>query len=272
MDNRPIGVFDSGLGGLTVINALQATMPQESFIYVGDTARVPYGEKDIDTLRLYGKEILGFLREKDVKAVIVACGTISSNVMEDLQAGFGSDCDGGFAIIDVVRPGARACLKLENLRRVGVIATEATVKGGFFQKVLKEKSSNRSLEVDARACPLFVPLIEEGLYNHAMSDHIIKAYLHDWKENPVDAIILGCTHYPLLSSAIRRVLGDIVQIDMAAATLEETTKILAESSLLGGAGNKKTNEFYVSGDCSKFNEMSKKITGLEISAKKINWE
>jgi len=262
MDNRPIGIFDSGLGGLTAVNAFVKSLPGESFIYVGDTARIPYGEKDIDTVRLYGRQIMQFLQKKNIKAAIVACGTLSSNVIQDLRDEF------NIPVIDVVNPGVDACLRLPNIKRVGVIATEATVKSGVFPRLLKEKNLN--IKVEAKACPLFVPLIEEGLAAHPMSRCIVEAYLADWQKNPIDALILGCTHYPLLSSAIKNTLPDTVLIDISAATLEVASKKLKKKSLLNNS-EEFTREFYSSGDTNKFNQLARQITGMHVDAKKVFW-
>jgi len=265
-DNRPIGIFDSGLGGLTVVNTMAKMLPNESFIYVGDTARVPYGNKNKETLKSYASQIVRFLQNKDVKAIIVACGTISSNVMDDLWEAF------DLPIIDVVRPGIEACLQLckeQNKKRVGIIATEATIKSGFFQKVLKEK--NPSLDVEAKACPLFVPLIEEGWTNNAVITQVANAYMRDWQINPIDALILGCTHYPLLAPLFKQILGDAAQIDMSAATLQTTLKYLTENNMLK-TSSEITSAFYVSGDVKKFNKMSQQITNMPISAHKVIWE
>jgi len=263
MGNRPIGIFDSGLGGLTAVNAFVKALPGESFIYVGDTARIPYGEKDIDTVRLYGRQIMQFLQKKNIKAAIVACGTLSSNVIQDLRDEF------NVPIIDVVNPGVDACLRLQNLQRVGVIATEATIKSGVFPRLLNEK--NPSIEVEAKACPLFVPLIEEGLAEHPLSKCIAEAYFDDWINNPINALILGCTHYPLLSSAIQKTLPETTLIDISVATLEAATKILKEKSLLNET-EEVTREFYSSGDTNRFNQLAKQITGMDVKAKKVFWD
>ena len=262
MDNRPIGIFDSGLGGLTVVNAMKDALPDESFVYVGDTARIPYGEKDVDTLHSYGRQIVSFLEKEGVKAIIVSCGTISSTVIEDLREEF------RLPLIDVAYPGIESALE-QVKKRIGIIATEATIKSGFFQKTIKEK--NPALDVEAKACPLFVPLIEEGWPNSVVTARVVEAYLRDWQENPIDTLILGCTHYPLLSSAIQQVLGDVPLIDMSIAAVKNTHKYLIENGLL-----KKSSEisrkFYVSGDTEKFNYMGKQITGLPTHAQKIYWE
>jgi len=261
MDRRPIGIFDSGLGGLTAVNAFVKDLPNESFIYVGDTARIPYGEKDIDTVRLYARQIMQFLQKRDVKAVIVACGTVSSNVIHDLRSEF------SIPVIDVVNPGVDACLRLPNLQRVGVIATEATIRSGVFPKLLKKSN----IEVETKACPLFVPLIEEGLAEHPISRCVAEAYFSDWQKNPINALILGCTHYPLLAKAIQKTLPDAILIDISAATLEFASKILEENALLND-GEKATREFYSSGDIERFNQLARKITGMNVDAKKVFWD
>lgn len=253
MNSRPIGIFDSGLGGLTVVNALVKALPTESFIYVGDTARMPYGEKDANTIRAYGRQLVNFLRKKNVKAIIVACGTVSSNTLWEPP------------IIDVVRPGIDACIRL-NKKRVGVIATEATVRSGFFQKMFKEKDP--SLDVDVKACPLFVPLIEEGKVGHDVIKPIVKAYLRGYLQKPVDVLVLGCTHYPLLSPVLSEILGDIPLIDMAIATVESAQNYLTENNLLSKS-QETSHEFFVSGNVEKFNELGKHITGLPIKAQKL---
>ena len=263
MDNRPIGIFDSGLGGLTAVNAFVKALPRESFIYVGDTARIPYGEKDIDTVRLYGRQIMQFLQKKNIKAAIVACGTLSSNVIQDLRDEF------SIPIMDVVNPGVDACLRLQNLQRVGVIATEATIKSGVFPGLLHEKNPN--IEVEAKTCPLFVPLIEEGLAEHPISKCVVEAYFSDWIKNPLDALILGCTHYPLLTPVLKQVLGNTTQIDMSVVALEKVRKYLEDNNLLKKS-NEKFSKFYVSGDVEKFNDLGQQITNMQISAQKVFWE
>ena len=261
MDNRPIGILDSGLGGITAVNALKAALPSESFIYVGDTARVPYGEKDVETIRMYANQLIKFLQDKGVKAVVVACGTIGSNVDID-------ELPFDLPIIDVVRPGVKACLSIPNLRRIGVIATAATIKSEFFPKLLREK--NPDLEVEACACPMFVPLIEGGFAERELSYHVAKAYLSEWQKNPVDALILGCTHYPLLAPVIERILPGTILVDIAQAAIEYTREFLMENNMLSNQSAE--SEFYASGDIAKFNKMSRMITGLDIDTKKINWD
>ncbi|MCL2016130.1 MAG: glutamate racemase [Defluviitaleaceae bacterium] len=284
--NSPIGIFDSGLGGLTAVNALKTLLPAENFVYVGDTARVPYGGKDVDTLRLYGKQIIAFLQDvHNVKLIIVACGTISSNVMADLRKMF------AVPLIDVVLPGIAACLqfcKQHNKRKVGVIATEATIKSGFFQRKLAENNEIDKadiIQLQTAACPLFVPIIEAGLANTVISQQIAAAYLHKWSDfsqnqqnqqnstnliDLIDTLILGCTHYPLLSEQIQQILPNVHLIDMAQAALVETNNYLTIHKMHKNSVDKNiTNKFYVSGDISKFNAQASKITGLTVAAERF---
>lgn len=245
-----LGIFDSGLGGLTAVNALQKALPAESFIYVGDTARLPYGGRDKETLLSFGREILKFLQGRNVKAVIVACGTISSNVMDELRREFA-----GLPLIDVA-----SALRLEpGRRRVGVIATEATANSGFFQAKLPG--------AEVIACPLFVPNIEADTITEA----IVADSLARWLDSPPDVLVLGCTHYPLIAPIISRLMADTVLIDMAEAAVRETGVFLRENNLLATATGEVFHEFYVSGDTEKFGSMASRITGTKVTAHKINW-
>ena len=260
-DSRPLGLFDSGLGGLTAVNALARTLPKESFIYVGDTARTPYGQKSVDTLLTYGRQIIDFLANENVKAIVVACGTISSNVMNNLWDEF------KLPIIDVVRPGIEEALKQAE-KRIGIIATAATIKSGFIQKSIEK---NSALEVTAKACPLFVPLIEQGKYDNPITYSIADMYLQEWKENKIDTLVLGCTHYPLLHEPITNVLGNINLIDIADAAIQSTRDYLKNNDMLNESGNV-SHKYYISGDVEKFNEIGAKIIGRSLKAEKIYWE
>lgn len=262
MDSRPIGIFDSGLGGLTAVNALKASLPGESFVYVGDTDRVPYGERDADTLLTFSKEIVSLLIKKDVKAIIVACGTISCNVIEDLR-----NCFSDLPIIDVVKPGIASCLNHAK-KRVGVIATTTTINSGFFQSSIKEK--NPDLELEVMACPLFVPLIEQGKSDSIVTARIVEAYLKTWQHNPIDTLVLGCTHYPLLTPHIQNTLAGTVLIDMSIAAVKETKKYLTENNLINTT-DKAYQSFYVSGDTKNFNRLAGQIMGTSVNAEKVYW-
>ncbi len=208
MNGRPIGVFDSGLGGLTAVRQLRRLMPMEDIIYFGDTARVPYGNRSRETLLKYARQDMRFLRSFDLKAVVVACGTVSSNCLRELRS------ENGIPITGVVEPAARRAAELAPGGRIGVAATRATIRSGAFQRALA--ALDPKLDVMALACPLFVPLVEEGRFRPG--DKVIEAvaeeYLRPLRESGVDVLILGCTHYPLLWDVAAEVMGpDVALID-----------------------------------------------------------
>ena len=187
--NNPIGVFDSGVGGLTVAREIMRQLPGEDLVYFGDTARVPYGSKSKNTVLKYSRQIVRFLRTKDVKAIVVACNTASALALDEIAG----EID--IPIIGVVKPGAKMAVETTKTGNVGVIGTESTVKSGIYNDYIREL--NPDITVVSKACPLFVPLVEEGLLEDRVTDDIVARYLHEMKEYRVDALVLGCTHYPL---------------------------------------------------------------------------
>ena len=193
MDNRPIGIFDSGVGGLTVVKQIIKALPNEDIIYFGDTARVPYGSKTKETVTNFSAQIIRFLLSKNVKTIIIACNTVSSNSYDELIKMF------DLPIIEVVTPGVEACLNATKNKIVGIIGTEATVKSGAYEKKIRQKDNN--IKVYSKACPLFVPLAEEGWTDNDISRQTAEIYLRDLTEKNIDSIILGCTHYPLLKKS-----------------------------------------------------------------------
>jgi glutamate racemase len=215
---RPIGVFDSGIGGLTVVKALRDRLPNETIVYLGDTARVPYGPKSPDTVQRYALELAHMLLQKNAKALVVACNTVSSVALPLLARKF------SIPVIGVIEPGARAALQATRNHHIGVIGTRATIRSGAYEKALRAADNN--VRVSSRACPLLVPLIEEGLLDDEVTDQIITRYLEPLLANEIDTLVLGCTHYPLLSTAIARVLGQqITLVDSAkncATAVQET--------------------------------------------------
>src|SRR5436305_3102072 len=217
-DPRPIGVFDSGIGGLTVVKALRDLLPNENICYLGDTARVPYGPKSPETVQRYAVELAEMLVRENAKALIVACNTVSSVALPLLAKKF------PVPVIGVIEPGARAALQATRNRHVGVIGTRATIRSGAYEKALRATDNN--VRVSSRACPLLVPLIEEGLFNDEVTDQMIMRYLEPMLADGIDTLVLGCTHYPLLTDAITRVLGrEIILVDSAqncARAVEET--------------------------------------------------
>ena len=217
-DVRPIGVFDSGIGGLTVVKAIRDRLPNETIVYLGDTARVPYGPKSPDTVQRYALELAHMLMEKNAKALVVACNTVSSVALPLLTRKF------SVPVVGVIEPGARAALQATRNQHVGVIGTRATIRSGAYENVLRATDS--SVRVSSRACPLLVPLIEEGLLDDEVTDWVIARYLEPLLADGIDTLVLGCTHYPLLSSAIARALGrEITLVDSAencATAVQET--------------------------------------------------
>lgn len=202
MKQGPIGVYDSGIGGLTVLRELLKHFPDENFIYLGDTARLPYGNKSSETVRKYNEQNMSFLKSRNVKAIIVACNTASTQV-------FSNEFE-GLPVYNVITPGsALAVQSTENLK-VGVIATRATIKAGTYTQ--KIQSLNSQIEVFSTACPLFVPLAEEGWHDDPITNLIAYRYLQELKNKDVDTVVLGCTHYPLLKTAISRVFGNDVKL------------------------------------------------------------
>jgi len=223
-DRRPIGVFDSGIGGLTVVRELMRQLPHESLIYFGDTARVPYGNKSPETVRRFSREILDFLVERDVKLVVVACNTASAHALEELQRVATVPVEG------VIEPGARAGVAASRSGRIGVIGTAGTIASGAYERAIH--SVNGKADVTARACPLFVPLVEEGWLDHPASRLIAEEYLAPLEKHRIDTLVLGCTHYPLLKPLIASVLGpSITLIDSAEQTAAAVSRELAASTL-----------------------------------------
>src|SRR5215813_10996900 len=205
MSSLPIGIFDSGVGGLTVLRAVRKRLPHENVIYLGDTARVPYGMKSRKTIERYAVEDAGFLARKGVKMLVVACNTISAMARERLRAEF------DLPLLSVLGPGARMAARVTRNGRIGVIATEATVESGAYERAIHEASreasreagGDREVEIFSRACPLFVPLVEEGETDSQIARLVAEQYLAPLRENRIDTLVLGCTHYPLLKSVIK---------------------------------------------------------------------
>jgi glutamate racemase len=222
--SRPIGVFDSGIGGLTVVSALRALLPNESIYYLGDTARVPYGGKSATTVQRYSLEIAAILLEENAKTVVVACNTASALALPQLEKALPVPVTG------VILPGARAAIAKTLTGHVGVIGTRATIKSGAYERALR--SLNGDVRVTARACPLLVPLIEEGWLQSPITDEIIIQYLGPLVEEGIDTLVLGCTHYPLLRDAISRLLGEkITLVDSAENCANAVRELLLRENL-----------------------------------------
>ena len=223
--NAPIGVFDSGVGGLTVAAALRDLLPGESIFYIGDTARVPYGGKSAETVERYSTELTGLLLAENAKVVVVACNTASALALPRLEERFRTP------IVGVIEPGARAAIAATRSGRIGVIGTRATIYSRAYERALH--AIEPKIHVASQACPMFVPLIEEGWLDDPVTDLIVRRYLEKLLREDVDVIVLGCTHYPLLKSAIQKFVGpDIALVDSAKNCAEAVRTLLRGSSLL----------------------------------------
>ena len=242
-----IGVFDSGIGGLTVLKEIRKVLPNEKIFYFGDTARVPYGEKTKELITRYSKEIVEFLLDKEVSAIVVACNTATALALEELKKTF------KIPIVGVIKAGARTAISTTKSGNIGVIGTKATVNSKRYEEEIKKLSE--SVKVVAKACPLFVPAVEEGILDGKLVDQIIKTYLDDF-EKEIDTLILGCTHYPLLKSAIGKIYTDLNIVDPARETALDLKEILEEKNLLKNDATKnKEVKYYVTDGKDKFKEI-----------------
>ncbi len=216
MDNRSIGVFDSGLGGLTAVKQIMQELPFENIIYFGDTGRVPYGTRSVETIIKYSKNDINFLLSKDVKVIVIACGTASSVALPAIKNDYDTP------IIGVVDAAVSAALGATKNGKIGIIGTPGTIKSGSYEKLIKEK--NPEIITFNKACPLFVPLVENGHFETKVAELVVQEYLEEIKNAGVDTLILGCTHYPLLKKTISRYMGDNVKLIDAGAEVAKALK------------------------------------------------
>jgi glutamate racemase len=260
--SAPVGVFDSGIGGLTVAHEVIRQLPHESVLYFGDTARVPYGPKSPDTVRRYSREIAGFLRDQGVKGIVIACNTATAHALTVLRDEF------DMPVIGVVEPGARAAVSVTTGGRIGVIGTVGTIKSGAYERAIR--AINSDVFITARACPLFVPLVEEGWTDHEATRLIAREYLAPLVAADIDTLVLGCTHYPLLKPLLREVLGpDVRLIDSAEETAAETARTLAEASLAAPNDADPTYRFVASDDPLQFLQLGQRFLGDTIEGVEI---
>ena len=259
-NEKPIAVFDSGLGGLTVFREILRQLPDENLIYFGDTARVPYGSKSRETIIHYTEQILNFLRTKEVKAIVVACNTVSAYALEELRDKV------EVPILGVVKPGAYAAVKQTKSKRVGVMGTEGTVRSGLYPSYIHEVDP--SVLVFQKPCPLIVPLVEEGLWDDPLTTEAVRRYTRVFREEHVDTVIMGCTHYPLVRDTIRKVLGDeVTLVNPAYETTAALRHVLEERNLLRPMDAAVVSEpyrFYVSDDPGKFKEFASQVLRFDI--------
>lgn len=256
--NQPIGIFDSGVGGLTVAKEIKRLLPQEDLIYFGDTKHLPYGEKSKDAIIGYSIKITQFLLEKNCKAIVIACNSATANALKEVL----ELVNDRIPVIDVINPVAeKVAYELHN--NVGVIATKATVNSSLYRKSIRKH--NRFIKVDELATPLLVPAIEEGLKNHAITHSIIYHYLSNKKLKNIETLILGCTHYPLLLDEIKHFYGNRVRvIDSPNIVAAELKIVLEKNSLLNKNNPAPKYHFYLSDITKNFEKISKKFFGRSI--------
>lgn len=264
MDNRPIGMFDSGVGGLTVVKEVTKYLPNEEIVYFGDTARVPYGSKTKETITKYSRQIIKFLTTKDVKAVIIACNTASSNSLETMKEEFNH-----IPIIGVVESGVLMALNSTKNKKVGIIGTEGTIRSRAYEKLIHNYDS--TIKVYSKACPLFVPLVEEGWTDGEIVELTVKRYLKDILNENIDTLVLGCTHYPLIIKCISKIVSDNIKlINPAVKTSLELKTLLDKTNSLRLVKIKPKHRFYVSDITTKFEQLSLNIFNEAYVTKKID--
>ena len=267
--NAPIGVFDSGVGGLTVAREIMRQIPNERIVYFGDTARVPYGSKSKDNIIKFSRQIIRFLQTENVKAIVIACNTASALALDEMQQEF------DLPILGVVKPGAKVAVETTVNKRIGLIGTEANIRSGVYTRYIK--SLDDEAKVFEKACPLFVPLVEEGWLHDDITLQVASRYLEELKEKDIDTLIMGCTHYPLIRSTIRKVMGDKVNlVNPAYETAIELKNLLERDKLANKCDVDSPSSmyrFYVSDAEEKFKLFANSILPFDITmTKQINIE
>lgn len=259
-NGNPIGIFDSGIGGLTVLKEVTRILPGESIFYLGDTARVPYGIRSPETVTRYSFECTEFLLKQHIKFLVVACNTVSAISLVKIRERV------AIPVVGVIEPGARAAVRATKSGKIGIIGTETTIRSSAYVKAIK--ALDPAIEVFGLACPLLVPLVEEGWTEGAIAQMVVERYLKDMREKGVDTLVLGCTHYPLLKGVIQEAMGDVSLIDSAVETALVVQQTLAEMGLMSGNGQPERKKFFVTDTPEKFiavgeRFLQKKIEDIE---------
>ena len=267
MDMRPIGVFDSGLGGLTAVRSLRQILPEENLIYFGDTARVPYGGRSKETLLKYARQDVRFLRSFDLKAILIACGTVSTTSLDTLQA------ENDLPIVGVVEPTCRRALLVTKTKKVGIIATLASIRSSAYEATLRRLDPD--VEVIGKPCPLFVPLVENGRFRRGdvVIETVAREYLEPLKDTGIDTLILGCTHYPLLTEIIAEIMGPgVTLVSAGEESAFELKRLLKASGLRADESRQGEPEFYVSDRAEDFEKIASVFLqeDLRHTARRIN--
>ena len=266
MDNRPIGVFDSGFGGLTVLKEIMSLIPEESVVYFGDCGRAPYGTKSKEMVIKYTFQDIRFLLNQDIKMIVIACNTASACSLESVKNNF------DIPVIEVVQPGAATAVRETKNKKVGVIGTTATINSSVYAKAINRIDNN--IEIYSKACPLFVNLVEEGWWDNDIARRIAEEYLMDLKNQGIDTLVLGCTHYPVLSKVISEVMGDGVRLVSSALEVAKVvSKTIAEKDFGRDGRVKPVYRYYTSDSVEKFEILGSSILDKEVSsAEKIDIE
>lgn len=258
MDNRSIGIFDSGLGGLTVMKEVMRTFPKENIIYFGDTGRVPYGTKSRETIIKYSNQDVAFLVDNDVKYIIIACGTASSVALSDVRKNFKTP------VIGVVDATAEAAIKASRNGKIGIIATSGTIKSGAYESIIKKAG----FETFSKACPLFVPLVENGHFETEVARLVVAEYLTELKDEGIDTLILGCTHYPHLKKVIGEFMGENVTLIDPGVEVSKYLKTQFNEEFLNGDYEKQSEyQYYVSDGVEGFEELASTFLEKNINGK-----
>jgi glutamate racemase len=258
LENRPVGIFDSGIGGLTVLKEVIRLLPWEDTVYLGDTARVPYGAKSPETVTRYAIENTRFLLKASVKMIVVACNTVSAVSLASLRESFSAP------MVGVLEPGARAAVRTTENGKIGVIGTEATIRSQAYTQAIQRIRPD--IQVSGVPCPLFVPLVEEGWTREEVALRVAERYLDPLIKAGVDTLVLGCTHYPLLKPVIQKVMGGNVQlIDSAEEAALEVMKTLEAEKLLQGSPRTPSRHFFVTDAPDRFGDMGRQFLGSELT-------
>lgn len=257
MDTRPIGIFDSGVGGLTVMREIMEQLPYENLIYFGDTARIPYGSRSLKTIKKYSYQCASFLKSKNVKTIVVACNTASAIALEDLQK------NSDIPVIGVIEPGAKTAARVTKNGKIGVLGTIATINSNAYQSKIIEY--NHNAQVIGIPCPLFVPIIEEGWEYSAVAELTAEKYLTELIEHDIDSLVLGCTHYPILRYTIKKVIGkNIKLVNPAFETASDLKKLLVSKNLINSDYSLPKYEYYSSDAPERFRRIGGNFLKKEI--------
>ncbi len=258
-DNRPIGVFDSGIGGLTVLREIWKASPDESTIYFGDNSRTPYGTKSRSTVIRYSLQNMKFLETKDVKMIVIACNTASAYAYEELKA------RAKVPVVEVVTPGADVACRSTKNGKIGIIATKGTVSTGVYKEAVEKRAEElglKDIEIFQQACPLFVSLAEEGWWDTEVTRLTAEEYLKPLKEAGVDTLVMACTHYPLLTKVIKEVMGDdVVLVNTGEATAQVVKDLLCREGTASGSNSNPVREFYTSDEPELFEQVAAPFLG-----------